>query len=112
MKKKMFRLVENNIFKLNESIMSYDTTITVTDPETDEQRDVDVTVEYDYIPAERGERERGSGAPLTPDDLETIEIISAVDSEGKDYMDKLEDDVIQLIKKEIINYRNDPTAGL
>lgn len=85
MKKKLFRLVENNTFRVNRSLPTFDTAITVTDPETDEERDVDVTVEYEYTPAERGERERGTGLPLSPDYPEGVEIYSVYDKTGKEY---------------------------
>ena len=86
MKKKLFRLVENNTFRVNSSYDTYETTIKITNPETDKEEDVDVIVEYDYSPPEYGERERGSGAPLRPDDSATVDIISVKDSDtGKEY---------------------------
>ena len=85
MKKKLFRLVENNTFRVNRSLPTYDTTITVEDPETGEEREVDVTVEYEYTPAERGSRERGTGLQLEPDYEATVEISAVYDETGKEY---------------------------
>ena len=103
MKKRIFKLVENNTFKLNESTHTYDTTITVVDPATDVETDVDVTVEYDYISEERGSREPKTGLPLSPDYPAEIEILSVTDNKGKEYdlTDDQADDITQEIFKHI-----------
>ena len=97
MKKKLFENIGDNMFKLrknlNESV--FDTTLTITNPETDAEEEVDVTVTYTYYPASRGARERGTGAPLEPDEDESIEIESVKDSTGKE-IDLSDSDLEQL----------------
>jgi hypothetical protein len=109
MKKKIFRLVENNTFKINESTHTYDTKLKLTDPVTGNKQDVDVTVEYEYTPSERGERERGSGLQLTPDYSEDIEIISVTDSNGKEY--ELSDREMDMLVQKILDDVDDSDDG-
>jgi len=112
MKKKLFRLVENNTFRVNRSLPTYDTTITVEDPETGEEREVDVTVEYEYTPAERGERERGTGLPLSPDYPASVEIYSVYDENGKEYdlTDRQQRQIEDAIFDDIADRANDYEA--
>ena len=97
MKKKLFENIGDNMFKLrknlNESVI--DTTLTITNPETDVEEDIAVTVTYTYYPASRGARERGTGAPLEPDEDASIEIESVKDSTGKE-IDVSDSDLKQL----------------
>lgn len=81
MKKKIFRLVENNTFKPNKSSLpTYATTITVTE---------DVTVEYEYT----------SSSPRD------IKIISVYDKDGKKY--ELTKKQNSQIRDEILQYLSD-----
>jgi hypothetical protein len=97
MKKKLFENIGDNMFKLrknlNESV--FDTTLTITNPETDVEEDVDVTVTYTYYPSSRGARERGTGLQLEPDEEATIDIESVKDSTGKE-IDLSDSDLEQL----------------
>lgn len=60
-----------------------------------------VEVEYTYHPACRGERERGTGLPLEPDEPEHIEIESVTDQFGNtielsnDEYAELEEDILE-----------------
>jgi hypothetical protein len=60
---------------------TYDTYIT--DPTTDDE--IPVTVKYEYTPASRGSRERGTGLALEPDEPSKIDIFSVTDGSGKSY---------------------------
>lgn len=97
MKKKLFENIGDNMFKLrknlNESV--FDTTLTITNPETDVEEEVDVTVTYTYYPASRGARERGTGLQLEPDEDASIDIESVKDSTGKE-IDVSDSDLEQL----------------
>lgn len=97
MKKKLFENIGDNMFKLrknlNESVI--DTTLTITNPETDVEEDIAVTVTYTAYPASRGARERGTGLQLEPDEESSIEIESVKDSTGKE-IDVSDSDLKQL----------------
>lgn len=97
MKKKLFENIGDNMFKLrkhlNESV--FDTTLTITNPETDVEEEVDVTVRYTAYAASRGARERETGVPLEPDEPASIEIQSVKDSTGKE-IDVSDSDLEQL----------------
>lgn len=54
-----------------------------------EYRGYSLAVEYDYYPAKKGKRERGSGVQLEPDDEETIEL-TMVEHNGKEILGLLE----------------------
>ena len=115
MKKKIFKLVENNTFRINESANTYETAITIIDPETDEERDVEVVVEYEYIPAERGSRERGTGAQLEPDYPAHVEIYSVTDANDpkKEYdltnrqQEQIENEILDDIADRAADYEAD-----
>lgn len=98
MKRKLFEHVDGNKFKLNEAALPTIST-TITHPVT--QEDIEVTVEFDYTPPERGERESGTGLQLTPDYPEDVEIISIMDNDGNDYIDKLSKDDLSSIEDTI-----------
>ena len=49
-----------------------------------EEVEIEVTVDFDYEPAERGSREHGTGLQLEPDWDENAEINSVKDSDGKE----------------------------
>jgi hypothetical protein len=103
MKKKLFENIGDNMFKLrknlNESVI--DTTLTITNSETDVEKEVDVTVTYTYYPASRGARERGTGAPLEPDEDASIEIESVKDSTGKEI--NLSDSDLEQLQNDIFD---------
>lgn len=98
MKRKLFEHVDGNKFKLNEAALPTIST-TITHPVT--QEDIEVTVEFDYTPPERGERESGTGLQLTPDYPEDVEIISVMDNDGNNYIDKLSKDDLSTIEDTI-----------
>lgn len=98
MKRKLFEHVDGNKFRLNEAALPTIST-TITHPVT--QEDIEVTVEFDYTPPERGERESGTGLQLTPDYPEDVEIISIMDNDGNDYIDKLSKDDLSSIEDTI-----------
>lgn len=109
MKKKLFKNIEGNTFKLKESSLpTYDTTIN--HPETDEE--IDVTVQYEYMPAERGSRERGTGLQLEPDYPSSIEIHSVVDDQGKEHelskleLERIENEILDMIKDRADDYND------
>ena len=61
-------------------------TVTITTPEGDEV-DVDLTLEFDYTPAERGSRE--NGIQMEPDYPESMELLSATTPDGVDVLSQL-----------------------
>lgn len=104
--KKLFENIGDNMFKLrknlNESVI--DTTLTITNPETDVEEDIAVTVTYTAYPASRGARERGTGLPLEPDEESLIEIESVKNSTGKEIgvsdseLEQLENKILDTIR--------------
>ena len=101
MKKKLFENIGNNMFKLrsnlNESVLK--TRMTLTNPKTGDESDVDLTVTYTAPKSSRGERERGTGLQLSPDDEGSIEIESVKDSTGQDVV--LSDSELEQLNAEI-----------
>lgn len=49
------------------------------------ETEIEVAVELDYHPACRGERERGTGLKLSPDEDAFFEVTSATDKAGNEY---------------------------
>jgi len=107
MKKKLFENIGDNMFKLrknlNESVIK--TKLTITNPETDVEEDVDITVTYTAYPASRGARERGTGLQLEPDEEATIDIESVKDSTGKEI--DVSDSELKQLEKEISDAMSD-----
>jgi hypothetical protein len=103
MKNKLFERVKNNTFKLNESGSTYKTKIVVVDPQTDEEREVDVVVTYEYVPAERGSRERGTGVQLEPDQDAYVDISTIVDKYGVEYGDMITPGELDDLQKKILD---------
>jgi len=107
MKKKLFENIGDNMFKLrknlNESVLK--TTMTIADPKTGDDLDVDLTVTYTAYPASRGERERGTGLQLEPDEEAMIDIESVKDSTGQDVV--LSDSELKQLEKEISDAMSD-----
>jgi len=110
MKKKIFEHIGGHKFKLKESSLpTYDTTIN--HPETDEE--IAVTVQYEYTPAERGSRERGTGLQLEPDYPASVEIYSVVDDQGTEYelskseLERIENEIFDMIKDRADDYDYD-----
>lgn len=101
MKRKLFEHIDGNKFKLTEASALPTISTTITHPIT--QEEIDVTVEYDYTPPERGERESGTGLQLTPDYPEDLQIISVMDNDGNDYIDKLSKNDLNSIEDTIYN---------
>ena len=101
MKKKLFENIGNNTFKLrsnlNESVLK--TRMTLTNPKTGDESDVDLMVTYTATKSSRGERERGTGLQLSPDDEGSIEIESVKDSTGQDVV--LSDSELEQLKADI-----------
>jgi len=101
MKKKLFENIGDNMFKLrknlNESVLK--TRMTLTNPKTGAESDVDLTVTYTASPASRGARERGTGLQLEPDEEATIDIESVKDSTGKEI--DVSDSELKQLEKEI-----------
>jgi len=107
MKKKLFENIGDNMFKLrknlNESVLK--TRMTLTNPKTGAESDVDLTVTYTATKSSRGERERGTGLQLSPDDEESIEIESVKDSTGKEI--DVSDSELKQLEKEISDAMSD-----
>jgi len=101
MKKKLFENIGDNMFKLrknlNESVLK--TRMTLTNPKTGAESDVDLTVTYTASPASRRARERGTGLQLEPDEEATIDIESVKDSTGKEI--DVSDSELKQLEKEI-----------
>lgn len=101
MKKKLFENIGNNMFKLrsnlNESVLK--TRMTLTNPKTGDESDVDLTVTYTFTKSSRGERERGTGLQLSPDEESSIEIERVKDSTGQDVV--LSDSELEQLESEI-----------
>lgn len=101
MKKKLFENIGNNMFKLrsnlNESVLK--TRMTLTNPKTGDESDVDLTVTYTFTKSSRGERERGTGLQLSPDEESSIEIERVKDSTGQDVV--LSDSELEQLENEI-----------
>lgn len=84
-------------FFLNEVTSEFKTTIT--NLETGEEN-VDVTVEFDYRPEQRGGLDK-YGRLSSPDIDAEIEILSVKDKKGIDHIDKLSDEDLDSIRDEI-----------
>ena len=100
MTKKLFENAGGNVFKLTEyRTNTYDTV--VTNPETGE--DINITVEYDYVPAEKGLRPAGE-RQMSPDYAAQVIVNSATDENGNEYplsdfeREKIEDKILNLIQ--------------
>lgn len=74
------------------------------DDETAES-EIEVTVDFDYSPAERGARERGTGLQLEPDWDEDAEINSIKDASGKE-IDVTETELEKIVEKCIEHIHN------
>jgi hypothetical protein len=81
-------------------------TVTITAENGDEQ-EFEVTCEFDFSPAESGSRERGTGLQMEPDYPATMDLVSAKTSDGTDLLDKLDDDQVQALEIEALEFGGD-----
>jgi hypothetical protein len=91
------KLVDSNIIKEGVYNDTWEGTVELMDPETGDDRDFDVSVDYEYESPSRGERER-SGLQISPDYGANVTVYRVIDAETNKELDVSDSD-----KKTIAN---------